>query len=106
MVSLLRATDAFHAKVVAARLGADGIVTQFRGGIDTPYPGGAIEVLVREDDLEAARELLLADEIEAAFLEDGSLEEPSPHVRRPWMVALVVVALVAFAWIDLLAARG
>jgi Putative prokaryotic signal transducing protein len=71
MVPVLRATDGFHARVVAARLGSEGMITSFRGGgIDGPYPLGAVEVLVREADLENARELLLADEVESAFPPD------------------------------------
>jgi hypothetical protein len=73
MVRVVTVTDAFHARVIAARLGADGMITQLRGNVDGPYPMGNVEVLVREDDLDAARELLLADEVEAAFDDDGSL---------------------------------
>jgi hypothetical protein len=104
MVPVLRAEGAFHARVVAARLGSEGIVTQLRGNVDGPYPMGSVEVLVTEDDLEAARELLLADEVEASFDEvstevDAEEElgpEPVPSYRG-WLfvVASGLVALSA-----------
>ena len=101
MVPVLRAEGTFHARVVAARLGSEGIVTQLRGNVDGPYPMGSVEVLVTEDDLEAARELLLADEVEASF-DEVSIEaeelppEPVPSYRG-WLfvVASGLVALSA-----------
>ena len=101
MVPVLRAEGTFHARVVAARLGSEGIVTQFRGTVDGPYPMGSVEVLVTEDDLEAARELLLADEVESSFDEvaaetDELPPEPVPSYRG-WLLAAAsgVVALAA-----------
>ena len=99
MVPLVRVGDAFEAKVLAARLGADGFVTELRGGgIDGTYPFGAVEVLVAEGDLEAAQELLLVDEVESAFEDDG---EPasSPSGWRRWAppVVLGVLALTVLA---------
>ncbi|MBW8826795.1 MAG: DUF2007 domain-containing protein [Acidobacteria bacterium] len=98
VVPLTRVPDPFHARVLAARLGSEGILTQLRGGIDSPYPMGDIEVLVSEDDLDLARELLLVDEIESAF------DAPSPDEHRPprtlpaWAVALVLLGLGLFAY--------
>lgn len=92
MVPLVRVGDAFHARVLAARLGSEGIVTQLRGGIDTPYPTGHVEVLVSEDDLDDARQLLLADDLEAA-LEPAADRSTAPRDRR-WLV-VVGVALLA-----------
>ena len=66
MVHLTTAASSFHARVVAARLGADGIVTELHGGVDGPYAAlGSIDVLVSVDDFETARDLLLADRVEA-----------------------------------------
>ena len=73
MVPVLRADGTFHARVVAARLGSEGIVTQLRGNVDGPYPMGSVEVLVTEDDLVAARELLLADDVESSFADDDEV---------------------------------
>jgi hypothetical protein len=97
MVPVVRVANGFHARVVAARLGSDGIVTQLRGGIDTPYPMGAVEVLVGEDDLEEARALLLVDDVESAF-DDPDEGDPPPARHRilPW-VALVLAGLLVLA---------
>ena len=67
MVHLLTVSGAFQGKVVAARLGSVGIVTSLRGGVDGPYPMGDVEVLVDADDAELARQLLLADQVEAVY---------------------------------------
>src|SRR4051812_46148951 len=101
MVPVARVSNGFHARVVAARLGSEGIVTQLRGGIDSPYPMGDIDVLVGEDDLDDAKAILLADEVESAFEDE---EEPDAGRRRigPWLAAglaalLVVADIVAVA---------
>lgn len=98
MVSVLRVSNGFHARVVAARLGSEGIVTQLRGGIDSPYPMGAVDVLVAEEELELARELLLADEVEDAFLDADDEEEPATPRRRrrlaPWVAGAIAAVLV------------
>jgi Putative prokaryotic signal transducing protein len=99
MVPVLRAEGTFHARVVAARLGSEGIVTQLRGNVDGPYPMGSVEVLVTQDDLEAARELLLADEVESSFDEVEAEDLPPEPVPayRGWLLAVAsgVVALAA-----------
>jgi hypothetical protein len=99
MVPVLRAEGSFHARVVAARLGSEGIVTQFRGNVDGPYPMGSVEVMVTEDDLEAARELLLADDVESSFDtvdDEAAAPEPVPAYRI-WLLAAAsgVVAVAA-----------
>jgi hypothetical protein len=99
MVPVLRADGTFHARVVAARLGSEGIVTQLRGNVDGPYPMGSVEVLVTEDDLEAARELLLADEVESSF-DTGEADEVAPEpvpAYRGWLLVAAsgLVALSA-----------
>ena len=61
MVHLTTASSAFEARVLAARLGADGIVTELRGAaLDNVYPlPGEVDVYVSVDDFEVARDLLL-----------------------------------------------
>jgi hypothetical protein len=60
MVHLTTVSSAFEARVLAARLGADGIVTELRGNaLDNVYPfPGQVEVYVSLDDFELARDLL------------------------------------------------
>lgn len=111
MVPLLRAEGAFHARVLAARLGSEGVVTQLRGSLDGPYPMGAVEVLVQADDLALAQALLLADEVEAAFPEGSEAPEALDASERssgsaavddvaavpatgPWLLVLGVVLLL------------
>ncbi|HUP85481.1 MAG TPA: hypothetical protein VM143_07420 [Acidimicrobiales bacterium] len=67
MVHLLTVASVFQARVLAARLGSEGIVVSLRGAIDGPYPFGDVFVDVDEDGFDLARQLLLADEVEEAF---------------------------------------
>ncbi|HXQ43374.1 MAG TPA: hypothetical protein VN816_01955 [Acidimicrobiales bacterium] len=68
MVPLTTVGSSFEARVVMARLGADGILTQSRGGADGTYPlPGPVQLLVLVDQVDEARELLMADQVEALF---------------------------------------
>jgi hypothetical protein len=58
MVPLTTAASPFAARVLAAHLGAEGIVWELRGNVDGPYPVGPVEVLVAEGDLAVAREIV------------------------------------------------
>jgi len=87
MVHLRTVPDAFHARVIAARLGADGIVTELRGALGGPYPLGSVSVWVESADAAVASELLLADALEAAF------EDPP----EGWETAIRYPA-VLFGW--------
>ena len=98
MVRLATVRDTFHARVIAARVGAEGILTELRGNVDGPYPMGDVHVFVDEDGYDAARELLLLDEVESVF-EDGAGDDISAHAREMWLVlaAVVLLAAVLFA---------
>ena len=75
MVHLTTVGSMFEARVVMARLGAEGILTQVRGGGEGVYPlPGPVEVLVVVDQAGEARELMLADQVEALF--DDFEDEP------------------------------
>ena len=67
MVHLRTVPDAWQARVLVARLGSEGIVTHLQGGWAGPYPFGAVSVLVEAGQAELAADLLLADEVVAAF---------------------------------------
>ena len=60
MVRLFTTLDQFEARVVVARLGAEGMLWELRGGHDGPYPMGPVHVYVEARDLEQAREMLAA----------------------------------------------
>ena len=103
MVHLRTVPDVFHARVIAARLGADGILTELRGAVGGPYPVGSVSVWVEPSDEPIARELLLADELEAAF-EDvpEGWDTPRRHravlfgwSARQLMAALALVVMVS-----------
>jgi hypothetical protein len=107
MVHLTTASSPFHARVLVARLGAEGIVTTTRGGADGTYPlGGLVEVLVEEDDAEVARSLLRAD-AEAADLErrvDAALGvNPARALANRWLVGLTLGAILVVAVVGFLA---
>ncbi len=95
MVHLRTVNSAFHARVIAARLGADGIPTQLQGSLDGPYPFGNISVWVAQSDAESAQELLLADEVEAAFDLPDEGEPWEDRARRPLLLGLSRLQLVA-----------
>ncbi len=94
MVHLRTVPDAFHARVIAARLGADGILTELRGAVGGPYPFGSVSVWVTPDDQEIARELLLVDEVEAAF-EDPAESWDAPVPRRAVVLGWTARQLLA-----------
>jgi len=107
MVPLTTAASAFEARVLAAHLGAEGIVWELRGNVDGPYPMGPVVVLVAEDELAVAREVVseqgpIADEA-TADVGDGRGERSA---KARWvLLALVLVAaatllgrLLALTW--------
>ncbi len=93
MVRLATVATSFHARVIAARLGSEGIVTDLRGNVDGLYPVGDVHVYVDQEDLAEAQELLLADEVESAF--DESEEAPELRARELWLVLGVVLCIAA-----------
>src|SRR5690349_14261580 len=101
MVPVCRVGGGFEAQVLAARLGAAGVLVELRGGgVSALWPGGAVEVLVAADDLVVARELLLEDSVEEVYSSfDGaeSAAVPGDRVLPWWVVASAVVLLAAFA---------
>ena len=93
MVRLVTVNSTFHARVIAARVGAEGIFTELRGNLDGPYPMGDVHVYVPEDDLPTASELLMADEVESAF--DDPEEVPDLRSRELWLVVGAIFGIVA-----------
>ncbi len=98
MVHLETLSSGFHARILAARLGSAGIVTQLRGAVDGPYPVGDVLIYVDEADAELARQLMLADEVEAAFDPGPAPGRPSGRSSRAlqlWLAAGVVILVAA-----------
>ena len=96
MVPLCPTQGSFHARVIAARLGADGIPAQLRGSLDGPYPClSEVVVYVDEADVTAAAEILLVDEVEAALasVEHDTDDEPAVHTRLAGWLPLVSMAV-------------
>jgi hypothetical protein len=94
MVRLATVNTTFHARVIAARVGAEGIVTELRGNLDGPYPMGDVHIYVAEDDLPSAQELLMADEVESAFDDADEPVDAGPPVEL-WLVLASILAVAA-----------
>ena len=94
MVRLVTVNSSFHARVIAARVGAEGIVTELRGNLDGPYPVGDVHVYVAEEDLPSASEILMADEVESAFDDEEETGDAGPPVEL-WLVLGCILALAA-----------
>ena len=94
MVRLATVSSSFHARVIAARLGSEGIVTDLRGNIDGLYPVGDVHVFVGEDDLAEAQEILMVDEVESAFdAPDDPVDFRTP--KELWLVLGTIFAIAA-----------
>jgi hypothetical protein len=86
MTYLTTVAGSFHAKVVAARLGTEGIPAQMRGGVDGLYPIFVeVQIYVRADQVDLARQLLLADAVDAVFedaAERDAKDAAAPRAAR------------------------
>ncbi|HEX6425604.1 MAG TPA: DUF2007 domain-containing protein [Acidimicrobiales bacterium] len=92
MVPLTTVADPFSARVLAAHLGAEGIVWELRGGVDGPYPVGPVQVLVAEDQLALAREVVGEHHADAAAAA-GTGDHRAP--RELWLVVAVILIAAA-----------
>ncbi len=69
--------------LVVGRLRAEGVAATMRGPVEGPYPFPTeIDVLVPAADLDLAREILLADAVEATFDEMGRQTGPARSRRE------------------------
>jgi hypothetical protein len=101
MAPLTWVTGAFRAQVLAARLESEGIDAQLRGALASPYgltvgDMARVDVFVPEDQLDDARYVLLADEVDATLAaptdwwDAGTDREPR---RRPWVLWVAATLL-------------
>lgn len=85
MVRLTTVAGSFPARVLAARLRSEGVPSELHGAIGGPYPlPGVVEVLVPATKLLVAREILLADAVDALFtpIHEGGREAVSAAARE------------------------
>ena len=101
MVAVAVTRDQFEARVIAARLGSEGIVWELRGASGGPYPVGQVSVLVERADLEVAREVLGAGGLAG---EGGDTSERAPLLL--WLALLVIVAIAAAGLLRAMAAAS
>jgi Putative prokaryotic signal transducing protein len=104
MVPLTTAANPLAARILAAHLGAEGIVWQLRGNVDGPYPVGPVEVLVPADDLEVARAVVASADTDAGTVGDDEAgidaaygeedEATADRYGRPVRTLVLVVGLV------------
>ena len=95
MVHLATLSSSFEAQLVAARLGAEGVLWQLQGPVGGPLPLSDVSVLVDEKDLLRAREILLLDDLgdlgDQGVL-DHADDRPSERGDRRRGVAVAMVA--------------
>ena len=103
MEPLTWVSGAFRAQVLQARLESEGIDAQLRGALSSPYgltvgDMARVDVYVPEDQLEDARYVLLADEVDATLTaptdwwDAGTGRRPR---RRPWIRWVAAALLVS-----------
>ena len=105
MQHLTSVSGSFHGRVLAARLGAEGVLVELRGLSEGPYPlQGLVGVWVQADQLELAREILLADAVEEAFATDaepddslGAEPDDSPDAERTYLRGLAAATVICVA---------
>ncbi|MET0627199.1 MAG: hypothetical protein ABW033_01925 [Acidimicrobiia bacterium] len=93
-------SGSFRARVLVARLASEGIDARLSGSIDGFYgvtvgDMARVDVFVPDDQVEDARYVLLADEVDAALVAPtewwDSGEVPRRRARWPWLVAAFVL---------------
>ena len=97
MVRLKTASTPMEAKVLVARLGAEGIVWELRGSVDGPLALGPIEVLVDANELDSARELLLIDDVESSFADEAGEPAYVTTGRDVLWLGLILLLVMLFA---------
>ncbi len=102
MVRLTTVGDPIEARIIAARLGSEGVLWELRGGIDGPYPMGPFHVYVAEPDLATAHEVLTPADDHDEDVDPDQDPDGAGHAhdgRAPlalWLIVLAIVALAAF----------
>jgi hypothetical protein len=95
MVRLLTTYDVFEAKLVAARLGSEGVLWELRGGVDNAYPLGPVHVYVDEADLSVAHDVLAPVGDDEPASEPAARRSPAALVASVLVLGLLIVITVA-----------
>jgi len=101
MAPLTWVAGVFRAQVLAARLESEGIDAQLRGALANPYgltvgDMARVDVYVPEDQLDDAKYVLLADEVDATLMAPSSWRDVGAPRARGWRwTAWVALALLA-----------
>jgi Putative prokaryotic signal transducing protein len=106
MAPLTWVAGAFRAQVLLARLESEGIDAQLRGALASPYgltvgDMARVDVYVPEDQLDDAKYVLLADEVDATLAApsdwwDAGDDRPRAHRSWLWWVAATLLATTLF----------
>ena len=108
MCPLTWVSGSFSAHVLAARLHAEGIDVELRGALNSPYglTMGAmarVDLFVPEDQLDDARLVMLASEVDQVLAAPREWAGPeSRRFRRRWPLWVALGLLVLFAVAPLL----
>ena len=101
MASMERLTSvngSFPARVLAARLSAEGLDCELRGAVDSVYrltvgDMGRVDVYVPAEQMDDARLVMLVNEVEAVYDD----HPPRSSTARSWLMWTAVAAVVFFA---------
>lgn len=104
LVPVVTGLSDFEAKLLAAQLGAEGILWQTRGIVDSIYPFGGIDVLVPAEQVDDALLVLitLGDRVPVEALAPGVAPDRPPaddaaavgRTRMSWWLGLAAVSAV------------
>ena len=112
MAPLTWVAGAFRAQVLAARLASEGIDAQLRGAVESPYgltvgDMARVDVFVPEDQLDDAKYVLLADEVDATLTAPTEWWDAGTDRRRGrrwlvWVAAALLAVSIAGALVGTL----
>jgi hypothetical protein len=100
LVRLFTTLDQFEAKVAVAKLGAEGIVCELRGGISSAYPFGPVHVYVELTRADEAREILTISDDDGLDFDGAATAErlAQRRARTRWVAVLGLLVVVAFGF--------
>ena len=98
LVALTSVHGSFTAHVLAARLTSEGIDVELRGAVGSPYgltvgDMARVDLFVPEDQMDDARLVLLASEVDAAMALPDPDAAPTASPSWLWISAVVLVVV-------------